>query len=182
MSVTTFTVYPNSRGHIHITGPGVSDAVDFVTGFLSDADQTDVKMSMWAYKKQREIVRRMDTYRGEYGPGHPPFSTSSDAAACHVDAPLSDVRDIKYSDEDDKVLEQWVRRNVGSTWHSMGTCKMAPESDLGVVDSNLGVYGVRNLKIADLSIPPGNVAANTAHAAFMIGEKAADIFEQELEL
>jgi alcohol oxidase len=46
----------------------------------------------------------------------------------------------------------------------------------GVVDAELSVYGVKNLKVADLSIPPLNVAANTANTAIAIGEKAADIF------
>lgn len=32
---------------------------------------------------------------------------------------------------------------------------------MGVVDGNLSVYGVQNLKLADLSIPPENVGANT---------------------
>jgi alcohol oxidase len=42
------------------------------------------------------------------------------------------------------------------------------------------VYGVEGLKIADLSIPPLNVAANTMNTAVAIGEKAADIFIAEL--
>lgn len=48
------------------------------------------------------------------------------------------------------------------------------------MDPSLSVHGVENLKIADLSIPPGNVAANTADTAFAIGEKAADLFIMEL--
>ncbi|PGH00930.1 hypothetical protein AJ80_09092 [Polytolypa hystricis UAMH7299] len=182
MSVSTFTVYPYSRGHIHITGPGVSDAIDFKTGFFSDENGIDVKKSMWAYKKQREIFRRMDIYRGEYPPGHPPFHTSSNAACIETDIPLRDVQDIVYSSEDDAILEQWLRQNVGSTWHSMGTCKMAPREELGVVDLSLSVYGVKDLKVVDLSIPPQNIAANTANTAFVVGEKAADIIIEELGL
>ena len=34
---------------------------------------------------------------------------------------------------------------------------MKPEADLGVVDARLNVYGVTNLKVADLSIVPKNV-------------------------
>ena len=36
---------------------------------------------------------------------------------------------------------------------------MKPREEGGVVDSSLNVYGTKNLKIADLSIPPSNVAA-----------------------
>ena len=126
----------------------------------------------------------MDVYRGEFAPLHPAFAADSDAATPSkpLDGPLpDDVSDIVYTAEDDAVLEQWLRANVGTTWHSLGTCKMAPKSEGGVVDSSLSVYGVEKLKIADLSVPPGNVGANTANTAYMIGEKAADIFIQELK-
>ncbi|KAK5988794.1 Alcohol oxidase [Cladobotryum mycophilum] len=180
ISTSTFTTYPYSRGHIHITGPNQDDTIDFRTGFFSDAENVDIKQAMWAYKKQREILRRMDVYRGEYIPGHPPFPAGSDAACVEINEPLEDVSDILYTPEDDAILEQWLRQTVSTTWHSMGTCKMAPLSELGVVDATLGVYGVEGLKVADLSIPPQNVASNTANTAFVVGEKAADIFIKEL--
>jgi len=182
MSVSTFTLYPYSRGHIHITGPRVSDPPDFKTGFFSDPEDVDIKMSVWAYKKQRELFRRMEIYRGEYAPSHPPFPAGSEAASIDTSEPLKDVKDIVYTSEDDAILEQWLRKNVGSTWHSMGTCKMAAKEDLGVVDHDLSVYGVKGLKIADLSVVPKNVGANTAATAFALGEKAADIFLEELGL
>jgi choline dehydrogenase-like flavoprotein len=158
----------------------VTDPLDFATGFFSDAGDIDIKKHVWAYKKQREIARRMDTYRGEIAAAHPPFPAGSGAAAIETDGPLEDVTDIEYSAEDDAVLEKWLRENVGTTWHSLGTCKMAPFDQHGVVDANLSVYGVEGLKIADLSIPPSNVAANTNNTALAIGEKAADMFIREL--
>lgn len=125
-------------------------------------------------------MRRMNTYRGELAIGHPPFSAGSDAACISTDQPLENVQDIRYTAEDDAIIEKFLVQNVGTTWHSLGTCKMAPLAEGGVVDQHLNVYGVRGLKIADLSIPPGNVAANTADTAYAIGEKAADLFIQEL--
>ena len=182
--LTTFSVYPYSRGSIHITGPSPGDSIDFTTGFFADALGLDIKMHVWAYKKQREIVRRMWTYRGEIVDSHPPFAASSEAAPVEdLDGPLpDDVPDIRYTPEDDAILESWLRENVTTTWHSLGTCKMAPLEAGGVVDANLSVYGVRGLKVADLSIPPENVGANTANTAMTIGEKAAEIFIKELGL
>lgn len=46
----------------------------------------------------------------------------------------------------------------------------------------MNVYGVKGLKVADLSIPPGNVGAHTNNTAMAIGEKAADIIIRELGL
>jgi alcohol oxidase len=59
---------------------------------------------------------------------------------------------------------------------------MAPREKKGVVDSRLSVHGVKNLKLADLSVPPENVGANTGGTAFVVGERAADIFIKELGL
>lgn len=200
-TISTFSVYPFSRGHIHITGPDPSnDPLDFETGFLSDRHGLDLQTQIWLYKTQREIARRMPCYRGEIAAGHPPFAPGSKAAvaiefATTTTTPLENsdnektlegggiVTNIQYSVEDDKVIEQWVRENVETTWHSLGTCKMgaSPEEEVNsVVDADLNVHKVRGLKIADLSVVPRNVAANTNNTAMVIGEKAAEIILREL--
>jgi len=176
----TYTAYPYSRGHMHITGPSVEDPLDFDVGFFTDDNDIDLKKQIWAYKKQREMVRRADYYRGELAAGHPRFPADSKAAPIETETALSNVQDLEYSAEDDKAIEQWLRENVNTTWHSLGTCKMAPEEENGVVDARLNVHGVKGLKIADLSIPPENVGANTNNTALMIGEKAADIILADL--
>ncbi|KAK0717435.1 GMC oxidoreductase-domain-containing protein [Lasiosphaeria miniovina] len=182
-STSTFTVHPYSRGHIHITGPELGGAIDFETGFFSDPRGLDIRKQVWAYKKQREVVRRMAAYRGEVAGGHPPFAAASGAACVEKDGPLAgDVQDIKYTATDDAVIEQLLRESVGTTWPSLGTCKMGPYEKCGVVDARLGVYGIEGLKIADLSVLPGNVTANTNNTALTVGEKAADIFIEELGL
>ncbi|RYP19658.1 hypothetical protein DL765_003251 [Monosporascus sp. GIB2] len=178
----TYTAYPYSRGSMHITGPSLDDPLDFDPGFFSDAHDIDVRKQIWAYKKQREIMRRTAMYRGEVAAGHPRFAAHSPAACIETDTALENVRDIEYSAEDDAAIEQWLRENVNTTWHSLGTCKMAPRERMGVVDANLNVHGILGLKIADLSIVPENVCSNTNNLALTIGEKAADIILQELGL
>ncbi|KAI0398125.1 alcohol oxidase-like protein [Xylariaceae sp. FL0594] len=183
MTISAVTAYPYSRGRLHITGNELGDPVDFVTGFFTDAGDVDLKKCMWAYKKMREIARRMDTYRGEVARTHPPFPPSSQAACVEIGSPLGrDIADIRYTPEDDRILAQWIRENIVTAWHPLGTCKMAPLDEMGVVDARLGVHGVENLKVVDLSIAPLNVAANTRNTAMVIGEKAADMFTSELRL
>lgn len=165
---------------MHITGPKLDDPLDFNVGFFNDAHDIDLKKQIWAYKKQREIVRRTKYYRGELTAGHPKFPEGSAAAPIEISEPLKDVKDIEYTKEDDAAIEQWLRENVNTTWHSMATCKMAPREKDGVVDANLNVYGVEGLKLADLSIAPENVGANTNNTALAIGEKAASIILAEL--
>jgi choline dehydrogenase len=67
-----------------------------------------------------------------------------------------------------------VRRAAGSYFHPVGTCKMGVGPD-AVVDPELRVRGIAGLRVADASIMPNVVSANTNAAAMMIGEKAADL-------
>jgi len=69
---------------------------------------------------------------------------------------------------------------VSGMFHSLGTCAMKPRAVGGVVDPRLNVYGVENLKVADLSIVPLNVSANTYNTALMVGEKAFLIIAEDL--
>ncbi|KAI8947538.1 GMC oxidoreductase [Xylaria longipes] len=184
VSMGNCPLYPYARGHLHITGSEVGDPLDFNVGFFSDAGDFDIKSLMWEYKKSREIMRRTSMYRGELAAYHPPFPAYSKAACATFDAErdTTNVMDLEYSPEDDKILEQFLRENINTTWHSIGTAKMAPREQLGVVDKDLNVYGVKGLKLADLSIAPENVGANTNNTAIVIGEKAADIIMRELGL
>ncbi|KAM6500141.1 GMC oxidoreductase domain containing protein [Amanita muscaria] len=175
-----FTCYPVSLGFAH-TGSGTDPyaPIDFHPGFLDKP--VDIATLRWAYKKLRELVRRMKMYRGEHASGHPKFSQGS-AAECKVaDGPVDiDTPDIAYSNDDDEAIDQYHKEIVATTFHSMGTCAMKPKEGGGVVDPMLNVYGTQCLKIADLSICPGNVGANTCNTAIAIGEKAAILIAEEL--
>ncbi|KAK5652037.1 hypothetical protein OQA88_10940 [Cercophora sp. LCS_1] len=181
-AVSAFTAHPYSRGHIFVGsaaggdgkggGKDANKEIDFDAGILKE--QVDLEMCKWLYKTQREIARRMDVYRGEYEAGHPPFAEGSEAACGRRDGPTTGG-EIQYSEDDEKVLEDWLRANVGTTWHSLGTCPMGK-----VVDERLRVIGVEGLRIADLSVCPGNVAANTGFLAMVVGEKAAALFGEDL--
>lgn len=167
LSTATYTAYPYSRGSIHIKASAPHIAASFHPGFFTDQHDNDIKMLLWAYKKQRELMRRTRMYRGEVASGHPRFPNGS-LAAC-VDLPLNQdykpdtVSDLVYSPEDDLAIEAFLRNTVETTWHSLGTCKMAPREEMGVVDPYLNVFGVQGLKVADLSIVPENVGANTCN-------------------
>jgi len=87
---------------------------------------------------------------------------------------------IVYSKEDDDAIDEFHRRTANSMAHPNGTCSMKPREQGGVVDARLNVYGVQNLKVADCSIGPANVGANTYNNAIAIGEKAAVIIAEDL--
>ncbi|VUC25771.1 unnamed protein product [Clonostachys rosea] len=128
-------------------------------------------------------MRRMNAFRGEWAPWHPSFAAGSKAACIETDEPLPEpVSNIDYTPEDDEAIDRWHRENIGSFWHPQSTCKMGPLNDGGVVDANLSVHGTLGLKVADLSIVPQLMGANTNNTALAIGERAADIFIKELGL
>jgi choline dehydrogenase len=80
--------------------------------------------------------------------------------------------------ESDEALDVWLRRNISTSYHISGTCKMGPDDDpMAVVDSRLRVRGVTNLRIADASIMPDVVRANTNVTTMMIAERAADFIK-----
>jgi alcohol oxidase len=154
------------------------DGYEFDTGFLNHP--TDLKKQLWGYKMSREIARRLPYYNGELELGHPKFLAGSKAALSTGTHPDGEVKDIEYSKEDDEAIEDWIRGNLNTTWHSLGTCAMRPKEKGGVVDKELSVYGTTGLKVADLSIVPENVGANTNNTALAVGEKAAVIIGNEL--
>ena len=61
-----------------------------------------------------------------------------------------------------------------TTFHLMGTCRMAPDNDpTAVVDEQLRVRGIEGLRVVDASIMPTMPSANLNASVLMIAEKAA---------
>ncbi|XP_072757226.1 glucose dehydrogenase [FAD, quinone] [Anoplolepis gracilipes] len=69
-----------------------------------------------------------------------------------------------------------IRAETGPENHQSGTCKMGPSSDpSAVVDSELRVHGITNIRVADASIFPILPNANPIAGIMMVAEKAADL-------
>lgn len=67
--------------------------------------------------------------------------------------------------------------------HPVGTCKMGPDSDpLAVVDPELRVHGVPNLRVIDAAIMPNIISGYTYATSIMIGEKGADMISKAWSL
>ena len=81
---------------------------------------------------------------------------------------------------DDEIIDFVMRTGI-SAQHGCGTCRMGPDGDpMAVLDEKLAVRGIQGLRVADCSIMPMQVSANTNGPAMMIGWKLADMMKAEL--
>jgi choline dehydrogenase len=71
-------------------------------------------------------------------------------------------------------LRAGIRATCQHTYHPSCTARIGPPED-GAVDPELRVYGVENLRVADVSVLPSITHGNTQAPAYMIGERAADL-------
>lgn len=72
-------------------------------------------------------------------------------------------------------LIRYALDNVDLIYHPTGTCRMSHNSEYGVVDEQLRVFGVQNLRIVDASVMPSIVRGNTQAPVVMIAEIASDL-------
>ena len=80
-----------------------------------------------------------------------------------------------------EALEEYIRNGLVTFWHQSGTAKMGRDA-MSVVDSELKVYGVEGLRIADASILPRVTTGNTMAPCVIVGERAASMLQEEHSL
>lgn len=80
--------------------------------------------------------------------------------------------------QNDAEIVEFVRNNVWTMYHPVGTCKMGHD-ELAVVDEQLRVYGTEGLRVVDASIMPTIVNTNTNAPTIMIAEKIADLLTKK---
>ncbi|WP_445167641.1 GMC family oxidoreductase [Mycolicibacterium sp. Dal123E01] len=139
--------HPRSRGRLHLTGPAPVDPIRIEANALSDPD--DLKNAIAIVETLREI-------------GNSPVLRR------YV------KREVMPGDLKGAELEAYLRNAVTTYWHETGTARMGRDV-LAVVDSELRVHGMQNLRIADGSIMPRITSANTMAPCVVIGERAADV-------
>ncbi|MCS5588422.1 MAG: choline dehydrogenase [Candidatus Thioglobus sp.] len=146
----------NSRGQIRIksSDPGIAPIIE--PNYLSHKD--DVQDLLEGVKLLRKLAKTESFSKvilDEFRPG----------PECKSDAQL--VEDIKD--------------NSWTVFHPSSTCRMGPDPEKDVVDSNLKVYGIEGLRVADASIFPQLICGNINAATIMVGEKASDLILKDIE-
>ena len=144
-----YQLRPESRGEIRITAADARTAPAIHANTL--AAETDRRVMRDAVRLARRIMGQapFDAYRGtEIAPG-------AEAQA-------------------DDAIDAWIRANLTTVWHPVGTCRMGTDAN-AVVDAGLRLRGAEGLRVVDASVMPLITSSNTAAPTVMIAEKAADM-------
>ncbi len=86
------------------------------------------------------------------------------------------VRETRPGPEiaDDAGLLDYMRGTIQTSWHMVGTTKMGVDAN-AVVDPQLKVHGIANLRVIDSGICPTIPSSNTNIPSIAIGEKGGDM-------
>jgi choline dehydrogenase-like flavoprotein len=71
-------------------------------------------------------------------------------------------------------IREVIRKRADTVYHPAGSCKMGNDA-MAVVDAELKVHGIENLRMVDASIMPTLIGGNTNAPTIMIAEKAAQM-------
>ncbi len=142
---------PLSRGQVELASADPAAAPLIDPNFLAERD--DMERLIRGFKQMRHLLQQpaLAGYRGTELPA---------SASAQTDAQI----------------EQFIRERADTIYHPVGTCRMGPGTD-DVVDEQLKVHGVQNLRVVDASIMPRIVGGNTNAPTIMIAEKAADMIK-----
>lgn len=75
---------------------------------------------------------------------------------------------------DDQWLD-WLRMAASTEFHPSSSCAMLPREQGGVVDANLRVYGLANVRVADASVPPISLSTHLMASTYGVAEQASNI-------
>lgn len=150
-----YVARPTSRGKVAVRAPHGYSKPRITHSYLSDPDEG---------RRLREGLRMaMEIAR-------------QPAIAAHLTSDLKSSAALGLAPESDtdEALDDFISRTGFAFYHPSGTCALGK-----VVDHELRVHGLSNVRVADTSIMPELVTGNTNAPAIMIGERAAAFIEAD---
>ncbi|WEW59045.1 hypothetical protein PRK78_004513 [Emydomyces testavorans] len=149
---------PRSRGRLYLTSsdPSVKPALDF--RYFTDPEGYDAATIVYGLKVARKIAQESpfkEWIKREVAPG-PSVNT-------------------------DEELSEYGRRVAHTVYHPVGTTKMGDISrdPLAVVDPQLKIRGLKNVRIADAGVFPDIPTINPMLTVLAVGERAAELIAED---
>ncbi|MBT5388890.1 MAG: choline dehydrogenase [Porticoccaceae bacterium] len=144
---------PTSRGHVRALSADINQHPEILFNYL--ATEEDRQGFRDCVRLTREIMAQpaMDAFRGEVIQPGPEIET-------------------------DEQIDAFVRRSVDSAYHPAGTCKIGTDK-MAVVDSDLRVHGLYNIRVIDSSVFPTVPNGNLNAPTMMVAERGADLIKGE---
>jgi choline dehydrogenase-like flavoprotein len=143
-------MHPYSRGLVKAISSNTFDKPICYPGFLSNPLDMEIYIEVFKFSRLISQTKAMSVLS--------PVETS----------PGPDV----VSDDQ---IEIYIRNNTISFDHPAGSCKMGPKDKGGVVDEELRVYGVTNLRIVDASVLPLLPASHTMTTVYAVAERVSTL-------
>ncbi|MCO5234451.1 MAG: GMC family oxidoreductase N-terminal domain-containing protein [Chitinophagales bacterium] len=143
---------PKSRGRVLLRS---SDPFDYP---LIEANYFDDEMELNALVNGVKIARKIISQ-----PAFQPYFEKEEVPGEEV--------------QTDNQIRKFILEKAETVYHTAGSCKMGID-DMAVVDPELKVYGIKNLRVIDSSIMPTITSSNIHAPTVMIAEKGADMILQ----
>ncbi len=140
---------PKSRGRITLKSADPFDPPVIEPNYFDDETELD------ALVKGVKIVRRILAQ-----PAMQPFHGGEEVPGDAV--------------QTDDEIRRFILEKMETVYHTAGSCKMGIDT-MAVVDPQLKVHGVQNLRVIDASIMPTITGSNIHGPTVMIAEKGADM-------
>ena len=93
-----------------------------------------------------------------------------------MDAYRGDVIQPLAEVQTDEQIDAFIRESVDSAYHPAGTCKIGVDA-MAVVDPDLRVRGLKNLRVIDSSVFPTVPNGNLNAPTMMLAERGADLIK-----
>ncbi|SFZ84643.1 choline dehydrogenase [Devosia enhydra] len=150
----SFHLRPRSRGSVAITSPDPLADPEVDAGWWTD--DYDRRMAIFIVRLIRRLAR-------------------SPALAAHV---AEETVPGAHALSDEAIAEE-LKWMLSPGLHGTGSCSMGPDATTAVVDARLRVHGLDGLRVADCSVMPTPVSANTNGPAMALGRRAAELILED---